>query len=252
MRNKTLIGSLVTCILITLSVSMFSNIPTSSAAFGSSPPWVKNDHMLPGTTFEQIVYLSRNDTEKAMQAIIRITGDEELVKWMEITDEDSLIIEKGQYNLPMKVIVDVPADATLKQYTGGIFVTLSNIKTDTTLEGGEVGIGLGAHISVDITVIGDSITDDEINSVVVEAQEEDDEIKSVPVDEQGQDNSSSEVAPVTISDSVFIKDPQVIEMKNEADTTLFTTMTDHWSNSYYLIFAMLALVLVLVLYIRHP
>lgn len=246
MKKNKLIGSLVTCILITLSVSMFSNISTSSAAFGSSPPWVKNDHMLPGTTFEQIVYLSRNDTEKAMQAIIRITGDEELVKWIEITDENNLIIAKGQSALPMKVIVDVPADAELKQYTGGIFVTLSNIKTDTTLEGGEVGIGLGAHISVNITIVGDGITDDEIKAVVV--------------DEQEQDNSSSinkvfkpgEVVPVTSSDGIFVQDPQMLEMRNEAGTTLFTTMTDHWSNSYYLIFALLALVLVLVIYIRHP
>jgi len=238
-----------------LSVSMFSNIPASSAAFGSSPPWVKNDHMLPGTAFEQIVYLSRNDTEEAMQVMIRITGDEELVKWIEITDKDSLIIEEGQYALPMKVIVDVPADATLKQYIGGIFVTLSPIKTDTALEGGEVGIGLGAHISVNITVTGDSITDDKIESVFIDEQEPNDTApinEEVVYEDSHLQEANGEVASVTSSESVFIKDSQVIEMKNEAGTTLFTTLTDHWSNSYYLIFALLSFVFVLVLYIMHP
>ena len=83
---KKLLGSLVTFMLISLSLSVFSNFTDVKAAFGTSPPWVKNDSVLPGTTFEQVINLSRNETETAMKAVVSVTGDEELVKWIEIQD----------------------------------------------------------------------------------------------------------------------------------------------------------------------
>lgn len=143
---------------------MLWNISSSRAAFGTSPPWVKNDHMLPDTTFEQIINLSRNNPEKEMQAMVRLTGDEKLLKWITIPDQENLIMEKGQNVLPMKVIVDVPKRAELRNYRGGIFITLAPVVSDT-LEGGQVAINLGANILVDITVIGEEVVDYRVVSV---------------------------------------------------------------------------------------
>lgn len=183
--NK-LLNSLVVCALIAMSVSVFSNIPTAEAAFGVSPPWVNNNNLLPGSTFEQVVYLSRNETEEAMRATIRISGDEELAEWITISDEDNLIIKEGQNFLPMNVIVNVPEDAEIKDYTGGIFVTLSSVVTDTSLEGGEVAIGLGARISVNLSVIEDEVTDYAIKSVSAEPQTSDDSFSiNVEVENKG-------------------------------------------------------------------
>lgn len=157
---------LITLIVATLFItSIFSYIANSKAAFGTSPPWVKNDHMLPGTSFEQVINLSRSDTDKAVKANVQLTGDEQLIKWLNIENIDDLIMRKGQTTLPMKVTVNVPKKAELKNYRGGIFITLKAVDPDT-LGGGQVGIALGANITVDITVIGDKVIDYRVISVL--------------------------------------------------------------------------------------
>ena len=139
--------------LVGLSLSLSSNVPPSEAAFGTSPPWVRNDHMLPGSTFEQIVNLSRNDPDMDMKVNVRITGDKEIIKWLKIENQNRLIMKKGENILPMKAILEVPKKAALKDYKGGIFVTLEPI-LEGSQEGGTVAITLGANIAVEISVIG--------------------------------------------------------------------------------------------------
>ena len=162
---------LIALALISLSVGMFLNISTVEAAFGISPPWVQNDHVLPGTTYEQIINLSRSGAEEEMEIAVRISGDEKLVKWIEIPDIDNLIMKKGQNILPMKVIIDVPKRAALKNYRGGIRTSLSPVKKGEG-QGGEVAIVLGANISVNITVVGEKIIDYEIRSVLTDPIQE--------------------------------------------------------------------------------
>ena len=169
---RKLLNSLAIYTLMAMSVSVFSNIGTTQAAFGVSPPWVKNDRLLPGTTLEEVIYLSRNETDQAMKAVIEIVGDEGLVDWISIQDENNLIMEKGKNILPMTVIVNVPEDAELKGYIGSISASLSPLGSDASPGDGEVAIALGARILVDISVIGDEITDYEIQSVSVESKED--------------------------------------------------------------------------------
>ena len=154
MKSSRKIGFLLAILsLVGLSLSLTSNVPPSEAAFGTSPPWVRNDHMLPGTTFEQIVNLSRNDPDQDMKVNVRITGDKEIAKWLKIENQNRLIMKKGENILPMKAIVEVPKRAALRDYKGGIFVTLEPILGGAQ-EGGTVAITLGANISVEISVIG--------------------------------------------------------------------------------------------------
>lgn len=140
------------------------NAPRSEAAFGTSPPWVRNNHLLPGTTYEQIINLSRNEADMDMKVSVRIEGDKEILKWLQIEDQDSLVMKKGQTSLPMKVSVKVPAKAALKDYRGGIFVTLESI-ADGSQQGGNVAIKLGAHILVELSVVGDKVTDYRVKSI---------------------------------------------------------------------------------------
>jgi len=153
--------------LIGLAVSLLSNVYQSEAAFGTSPPWVRNDHLLPGTTYETVINLSRNDPDSAMKVKARIDG-EEIRRWITIEDEDDLIMEKGQKILPMKVIVKVPRRAALKDYKGGIFVTLEAVQEEGDQKGGTVAIRLGAHIVVELTVVGDEIIDYRIKSITLD------------------------------------------------------------------------------------
>lgn len=143
-----------------------SDVPISEAAFGTSPPWVMNDHMLPGTTYEQIVNLSRSDVSKDMKVSLRFDGDKDLLKWMKVEDEDDLIIKKGEKILPMKVTIKAPRRAAIKNYRGGIFVTVEPVQ-DEVQKGGNVAIKLGAHVAVNITVVGDKIIDYRVKSANV-------------------------------------------------------------------------------------
>lgn len=153
--------------LIGLAVSLLSNVYQSEAAFGTSPPWVRNDHLRPGMTYETIINLSRNDPENAMKINTRIDGDE-IKGWITIENKNDLIMEKGQKIFPMKVIVKVPRRAALKDYKGGIFVTLEAVEEEGAQKGGTVAIRLGAHIVVELTVVGDEVIDYRIKSITLD------------------------------------------------------------------------------------
>ena len=159
--------------IIGLAISLMSNVDKSEAAFGTSPPWVRNDHLLPGTTYEQIINLSRNNPETDMQVKVRIDGDE-IKRWLTIEDEKNLIMKKGQKILPMKVTVKVPRRAALKDYKGGIFVTLESIQDDEDKKGGTVAIKLGAHIVVELSVTGDEVVDYWVKSITLDSINEGD------------------------------------------------------------------------------
>ncbi len=173
MRRFLRVGFLLALLsLVGLIAGLSSSAPQSEAAFGTSPPWVKNDHMLPGTTFEQIIKLSRDDTAEEFKISSQITGDKMLLKWISIQDEKNLVMKAGQSVLPIKVIVNVPKQAAIRNYVGGIFVALKPAASDEG--GGAVAISLGAHIAVNITVTGDKLTDFTIKSITVDPLKEGD------------------------------------------------------------------------------
>ena len=169
---RKILNPLVRLTLIALCLSIFLNIALTHAAFGISPPWIQNDLLRPGYTLEEVIHLSRSDASKAMRIKLRVDGDEELLKWMEIKDADSLVMQQGQGILPMSVIIKVPQDAVLGNYRAGIYVSLMPLESETQ-KGGEVAIALGAHIAVEISVIGKEVTDYKVSSVSVKPQQED-------------------------------------------------------------------------------
>lgn len=171
MRSRHLILALFVLVSVSLFVSLRMNILPGKAAFGTSPPWVRNDHLLPGTSFEQIINLSRNDPDQDMKVNIRITGDKEIQNWIKIENQSRLVMKAGETILPMKVIVEVPKRAALKDYRGGIFVTLEPVQAEGQ-QGGTVAITLGANITVELSVIGTKVTNYRIQSISTTPVEE--------------------------------------------------------------------------------
>ncbi len=174
MRFSRFVSTLLGLVMIGIGLSMQMSPGASEAAFGTSPPWVRNDHLLPGTTFEQVINLSRNDPGRRMQVKLRIDGDKDVKKWMKIENEKKLIMEKGMKVLPMKVTIKVPRRAALKDYRGGIFVTLESIQDESNQQGGNVAIKLGAHILVELSVIGDKVVDYRVKSITTDPLNEGD------------------------------------------------------------------------------
>ncbi|MCK5616498.1 hypothetical protein KAR91_82310 [Candidatus Pacearchaeota archaeon] len=188
-----------------------SDVPVSEAAFGTSPPWVMNDHMLPGTTYEQIINLSRSDVSKAMEVSLRFDGDKNLLKSMKVENEDDLIIKSGEKTLPMKVTVKVPRRAALKNYRGGIFVTVEPVQ-DEVQRGGNVAIKLGAHIAVNITVVGDKLVDYRVKSANVSPLTEEDYFRlNVEVENLG----NTEISELNGQ----------VDIYNEEETEILNTLT---------------------------
>jgi len=158
-----IIGIIVMGVLATMKINPY----VTKAAFGTSPPWIINDHLLPGSTFEQIINLSRNETSQDMKVTVEIDGDKEIEKWLKIENEDNLIMKKGETILPMKVVIKVPRLAAIKEYNGGIHTTLESIPEDGA-QGGSVAIRLGAYITVKLNVVGEEITDYKVKAIYVD------------------------------------------------------------------------------------
>lgn len=147
---------LVAVTLISLFAGVFLYTPASKAAatFGVSPPWVKNDHMLPGDTHEETVYLIRDpgDTKQELTDF-SISGDQNLQKWINSSDIKKLILEAGQKQTPMKVVISVPKDAAIGDYKGSIFFHMTDVTDKGAEQTGGVGLGFGGNIEIEIAVI---------------------------------------------------------------------------------------------------
>lgn len=165
---KKLASMSLIAIFLFFSIGLFFE---THASFGTSPPWIRNNNMLPGTSFEQVINLSRLDVDQDMQIKVRYEGDKRLEKWLTIENEGNLIMKKGQFRFPLKARIDVPEDAPIQTYRGGIFLILEPMEVEQT---GNVGINLGAHVIVEVNVIGDRVVDYQIKSVNLDPLEEGD------------------------------------------------------------------------------
>ena len=118
------------------------------AGFGISPPYVLNHYLSRGSSYEQKIVLSRSEPNEDLKAEITIEAPE-IEKWISIKPAKEFILPKGEQQVPMFVVVDVPKDAQYKDYKGIIRVRTTPLTQPT---GGQVRIVLGARIDVDLTV----------------------------------------------------------------------------------------------------
>jgi len=124
------------------------------AAFGVSPPFVLNDHLLKGSHFEQKIVLSRDKPEQDLRVELTIDAPE-IGGWITIDKGLSFVLPKGQQQVPMQVLVDVPEDAELGNYKGKIAVRTIPEKA----EEGMVTIALGGEIRVELTVTEEKVAE---------------------------------------------------------------------------------------------
>jgi len=117
------------------------------AAFGVSPPFVLNDYLSPGSHFEQKIVLSRDKPEQDLRVEITIDAPE-IGGWITIDKGLSFVLPKGQQQVSMQVLVDVPEDAKFGSYKGKIAVRTIPEKS----EEGMVTIALGGEIRIELTV----------------------------------------------------------------------------------------------------
>jgi len=140
-------------LVIVLLILFLFNANIAFGGFGITPSTVGNDHLLPGSHFEETVYLVQSKPEKDLLAKIEVDAPE-IKDWISIDRGFEFTIPIGNQQFPIKVIVDVPQNAEFKNYGGRIWV-----KTMPVAKEGEgmVTVALGAIISLNLRVSSEEI-----------------------------------------------------------------------------------------------
>lgn len=136
--------------LLLLCLLAISLVPgTTLAGFGITPPYVNNERLTRGSTFEQTIILVRSDPAEDLQATITLNIPE-IQDWFSIDKGTEFILPKGASQVPIVVTVKVPQDAEYKEYKGAIRIRTSAAGAQPA---GGVSIALGAQIDVDVKVV---------------------------------------------------------------------------------------------------
>jgi hypothetical protein len=128
------------------AVVLFGGTHMAHASFGVSPPFVTADHLIPGITYTQTIYLVQDqlDTDLPIKATLSIP--DEVASWISIDKGFSFVIPKGARQFPVTISITIPKDATLGKWNGGIAFTTAPSAS------GQVTIALGVRVAINFTV----------------------------------------------------------------------------------------------------
>ncbi|MEK7193511.1 MAG: hypothetical protein AAB652_01860 [Patescibacteria group bacterium] len=122
----------------------------SNAAFGISPPFLNESHLVPGAHYSQTVYLVQDQPDNDVKIQTNLEVNERIRNWFVVNGGKEVIIPKGVRQFPLTIEIDVPKDAALGVYHGNLRFTAG-----PTTEGGQVAIALGVQIAINVTVGND-------------------------------------------------------------------------------------------------
>ncbi len=91
------------------------------AGLGISPGGIFNDHLKPGAHLEEDIIISRSDPDEELIATIEPDLGE-MNDWFKFVPGRTFILPKGEQQVKVKAIVDVPSNVQFKDYTGYIRV----------------------------------------------------------------------------------------------------------------------------------
>ena len=133
---------LATILVSALLVLVWAN---TAQGFGVSPPFVKEEHLLPGSQLEKIIYLTRSEPNEDYKAELEFSpGLKEIENWIKIGQGMEFTIPAGTKQFPLKIGINVPGDAKLGQYKGYIWISGKPEKVGqvTTITGGTIELNL--------------------------------------------------------------------------------------------------------------
>jgi len=179
------------------------------AGFGISPPRLANDHLLPGSHYEQDIYLVRGEPKETLFTTIKINAPE-IESWIKVDPGFEFELPKGVQQFPVKFIVDVPQDAELKLYQGTIDILTSPEKA----EGGQVTVALGAEAKIALRVTAEEFSEFEFRGVTLSDVEQGSPIKLVlKIENKG----NQETGPTKVYLKVFDQHHSALLEESEAD-----------------------------------
>jgi hypothetical protein len=145
MMSLRKISVLVAC-CVALAAGFFIHTNSAEAAFGISPPFLNADHLVPGVTYVQTVYLVQDQPDVDLPIKTTLSVPAAIVPWISIDKGFNFIIPAGTRQFPVQITIQVPSDTGLGKYNGNITFT------SQPAQSGQVSIALGANVSVNLTV----------------------------------------------------------------------------------------------------
>ncbi len=122
-----------------------------AADFGVSPASISNYHMKPGGTYERVLTISRTETEYDLEVTVLTEMGEKYNSWISFEPGSEFTIEEGETTKELNVIIDVPSDAEIDDYSGCIRLTTTPVDS----EGSAVAVSQGVRINIDLTLTED-------------------------------------------------------------------------------------------------
>ena len=168
-RGAPFIGTVLLFTTITAGLFIFyARMPARAAGFGITPPYVKNDSLARGSNYTQRIILVRDDASEDLDVTVT-TDVPSAGQWITIAQGNKFTFPKGSLQAPMDVLVNIPNDASLGDYTGNIRVVIS---PHSGPQAGTVGITLGAQIDVNLKVTDQVFSSFSIRGIRVANAEE--------------------------------------------------------------------------------
>jgi hypothetical protein len=135
---------IVTIFLILLNITILWPISVQ-AGFGVSPPWIIENHLLPGSHCEKKIYVEQDDPSNLTYCHV-IVDESEIKDWITIDPGFDFPFIDSQF--PLGVIIDVPENASLGDYNGTMVIEKIVYNQE-----GQVVIVLGVQVTISLTVI---------------------------------------------------------------------------------------------------
>ena len=151
---------IILSIFVVISLLIF--LPQSvHAGFGISPAGITNTSLKKGTQYVQNMIISRSDPDEELIAVIQPDLGE-MNGWVTFEPSMNVTLPVGVQRIPIKVIVNVPEDAAIKDYNG-VFRILASPKEKVK----GVSIVRGARVDIKVATTEESIIDLEIRSASI-------------------------------------------------------------------------------------
>jgi hypothetical protein len=125
-----------------------------AGGFGVSPSSVENKNLIPGSYYEQDVFLVQSQPDVDLNATVKVDAGK-ISNWIKIENGNNFLIPKGEHQFQMKVDVAVPSDANLGEYKGTITINTSPAGAQKS----GVSVVLGADVGVDLNVTDVKVSD---------------------------------------------------------------------------------------------
>lgn len=202
----------ISIIFCSLSFYLFFAFSPVHAGFGVSPGEIYNDHLKPGTHFEQEIFISRSDPDEDLTVLIEPELGP-IEKWFQFLPDKKIHFPKGQNRLSLKVLVNIPTDASFEKYSGVIRIKAYNDADNVS----GIAVIKGARIEVNMVT-----TELEVNQLNIKTYN----IPDVTTDQSGnqhlvlktliENNGNTDISPSQITIDVFdLLQKPVASLKNE-------------------------------------